>query len=130
MSFETIWFIRSALIYLGLGAILGLWMALQPASIGYLRPVHAHLNVLGFLSMFVFGIAYHTVPRFRGKQLYSASLSRYHLILSNVALVGMAFSFPLLYTMGTSGTYVLGFFGTLQTIAIGMFIFNLWKSMG
>lgn len=80
--------------------------------------------------MFVFGIAYHTVPRFRGKQLYSASLSRYHLILSNVALVGMAFSFPLLYTMGMSGTYVLGFFGTLQTIAIGMFIFNLWKSMG
>ncbi|HEY9899199.1 MAG TPA: hypothetical protein V6D00_08470 [Pantanalinema sp.] len=129
MSFETIWFIRAGLIYFGLGVILGLTMALQPAWVGYLRPVHAHLNLLGFASMFIFGVAYHVVPRFKGKVLHSQALARTHLILSNVALVGMAGSFPLVYTAGRAGGYALAVFGSLQVVAAGMFIYNLWRTM-
>lgn len=129
MSFETIWFIRAALIYLGAGVSFGLLMAIRPDWVFILKPIHTHLNLLGFLAMFVYGVAYHTVPRFRGRQIYSQKLACYHLILSNVALVGMSVSFGLFYTLGAIGTLGLEIFGTMQVIAVGLFIFNLWKSM-
>ncbi|MNY67306.1 hypothetical protein D3C86_2048680 [compost metagenome] len=79
--------------------------------------------------MFIFGVAYHVVPRFRGKVLHSQVLARAHLILSNVALIGMVGSFPLVYTVGRVGGYALAVFGSLQVIAAGMFIYNLWRTM-
>lgn len=129
MSFETIWFIRAALIYLGVGVVLGLTMALEPAWMGYLRPTHAHLNLLGFMAMFVYGVAYHVIPRFRGKQLFSQKLARYHLILSNVGLVGMAVAFPMRFTMGSFGTLTLAAFGTVEILAVSFFIVNAWKTL-
>ncbi len=129
MSFETIWFIRAALLYLGLGVILGLTMAIQPNWMLYLKPAHAHINLLGFMAMFVYGVAYHVLPRFRGKQLYSNKLARYHLILANVGLVGMAAAFGLRFTLGSVGTMALAAFGTIEVVAVGLFILNAWKTL-
>ncbi len=129
MSFETIWFIRCALIYLGTGVLLGISMAIQPNWMLYIKPTHAHVNLLGFMAMFIYGVAYHVIPRFRGKALFSNKLARYHLILANVALVGMAFSFPLRFTLGAMGNYSLALFGTIQVVAVGMFIVNAWKTL-
>ncbi|MNK65702.1 Cytochrome C and Quinol oxidase polypeptide I [compost metagenome] len=129
MSFETIWFIRAALIYLGVGVVLGLTMAIHPNWMLYIKPAHAHLNLLGFMAMFVYGIAYHVLPRFRGKLLYSPKLARMHLILANVGLVGMASAFGLRFTLGTAGTWALAAFGTLEVVAVGMFIVNAWKTL-
>jgi cbb3-type cytochrome oxidase subunit 1 len=129
MSFETIWFIRAALIYLGVGVILGLTMAIQPNWMLYIKPAHAHINLLGFMAMFVYGVAYHVLPRFRGKQLYSHKLARYHLILANVGLVGMAPAFALRFTLGSVGTMALAAFGTIQVVAVGLFILNAWKTL-
>lgn len=129
MSFETIWFIRAALIYLGIGVLMGLTMAVHPNWMLYLKPAHAHVNLLGFMAMFVYGVAYHVLPRFRGKQLYSHRLARHHLILANVGLVGMAVAFVLRFTMGTAGTVALATFGTIQVVAVAMFIVNAWKTL-
>jgi cbb3-type cytochrome oxidase subunit 1 len=129
MSFETVWFIRAALIYLGVGVLLGLLMALQPAWMLYLRPTHAHINLLGFMAMFVYGVAYHVIPRFRGKQLYSNKLARYHLILANVGLVGMAVAFPLRFGFGDLGTATLALFGGVEIVAVAFFIVNAWKTL-
>jgi cbb3-type cytochrome oxidase subunit 1 len=129
MSFETIWFIRAALIYLGLGVVLGLTMAIQPNWMIYIKPAHAHINLLGFMAMFVYGVAYHVLPRFRGKQLFSHKLARYHLILANVALVGMAAAFLLRYPLGAAGSMALAIFGTIQVVAVALFIVNAWKTL-
>ncbi len=129
MSFETIWFIRAALIYLGVGVVLGLTMAIQPNWMLYIKPTHAHLNLLGFMAMFVYGVAYHVIPRFRGKQLFSHKLARYHLILANVGLVGMAVSFGLRFTLGSLGTLSLATFGTIEVVAVALFIVNAWKTL-
>lgn len=129
MSFETIWFIRAALIYFGMGILLGLTMAVRPDWVYLIKPVHAHLNLLGFMSMFVYGVAYHVIPRFRGKQIVFPRLARYHLYLANIALVGMAVSFPFYTRFGANGIIPLAVFGTLQAVAAGMFILNLWKTM-
>lgn len=129
MSFETIWFIRAALVYFGCGILLGLTMGIRPDWMYLIKPVHAHLNLLGFMSMFVYGVAYHVLPRFKGRPLFSQKLSRYHLYLANLALVGMAVSFPFYTLYGARGTVGLAVFGTLQAVAAGMFIFNIWKTL-
>lgn len=129
MSFETIWFIRAALIYFGTGILLGVTMALRPDWVYLIKPVHAHLNLLGFMSMFIYGVAYHVIPRFKGRPLFSQRMSRYHLYLANLALVGMAISLPFYSRFGAKGSLALAIFGSLQAVAAGMFIFNLWKTM-
>lgn len=129
MSFETVWFIRAALLYLGAGVVMGLSMALQPNWMLYLKPAHAHLNLLGFMAMFVYGVAYHVLPRFRGKALFSAKLARYHLILANVGLIGMAAAFGLRFMLGPTGSLMLATFGLIEVVAVGMFIVNAWKTL-
>lgn len=129
MSFETIWFIRAALIYFGTGILLGVTMAIRPDWLYLIKPVHAHLNLLGFMAMFIYGVAYHVVPRFKGRPLFSQRLSRYHLYLANLALVGMAISLPFYTRFGANGNLALAIFGSLQAVAAGMFIVNLWKTM-
>jgi len=129
MSFETIWFIRAALVYFGTGILMGITIALRPDWVYLLKPIHAHLNLLGFMAMFVYGIAYHVLPRFKGRPLFSQRMARYHLYLANVALVGMAVSMPFYTLWGAKGSYALAFFGVLQVVAAGMFITNLWKTL-
>ena len=61
-------FIRASLIWLALGNTLGLCMAAHPAWIIY-RPAHVHMNLVGFVTMMIFGVGYHVVPRFTGNPL-------------------------------------------------------------
>lgn len=55
------WFLRIAVVYLIAGVSLGIFMA---ASQNHsMAPVHAHLNLLGWVSMGLFGVFYRVVPR-------------------------------------------------------------------
>jgi hypothetical protein len=58
-------FLQSALVWLGLGVSAGVAMAVHPQWIIY-RPAHEHMNLLGFVTMMIFGVGYHVVPRFFG----------------------------------------------------------------
>ena len=129
MSFETIWFIRAAVLYLGVGVLMGLTMAVYPNWMIYLKPSHAHINLLGFMAMFIYGVAYHVLPRFRGRALFSDKLARQHLIWSNVGLVGLAVFFVLRFTLGSIGTMGLAAFGLIEVVAVGMFTVNIWKTL-
>jgi cbb3-type cytochrome oxidase subunit 1 len=54
------WFFASAAIYVVVGMVFGIWMsASQDHS---LAPVHGHLNLIGWVSMAIFGVFYHLVP--------------------------------------------------------------------
>ena len=54
------WFLRLGVLYLIAGIALGLFMA---ASHNYsMRPVHAHLNLLGFVLQSLFGLFYRAFP--------------------------------------------------------------------
>ena len=78
-------FIRSSVLWLGGGVVLGVWMALAPQAIVY-RPAHVHANLLGFVSMMIFGVAYHVIPRFTGNPLSSRRLALVHLWIANIGL--------------------------------------------
>lgn len=76
---------RIGLIFLGLaslcllgGVAMGMYMGM--AHDFQLAPVHAHLNLLGWASLALFGLAYCAVPR-----LAEGWLPKLHLLLSGVS---------------------------------------------
>ena len=124
MSRHTSIFVAAALIYLLVGMTLGLAMAFWPASIYYIRPAHAHVNLLGWVSMFIYGVAYHVIPRFTGQALHSERLADLHVVAANVGLIGMAVSIALLRP-----GLVFGVFGLIQTIGGLAFVYNIGRTL-
>ncbi len=82
-------FIKAGLIYALLGAILGMAMAFDPSLSGRIRFVHIHLNLLGFMTMFVAGVAFHVLPRFNARPVPWPEGVKYQFYLQNIGLLGM-----------------------------------------
>ena len=64
------WFLRLAVLYLAIGVALGIGMAAHHDF--SLHPVHAHLNLLGWVSLALFGLFYRAVPAAAGSRLAKA----------------------------------------------------------
>jgi hypothetical protein len=117
-------FIWASLTYFSIGIVLGVAMAIFPTLLGTLRTIHVHLNLLGWVSMFMFGVAYHVLPRFSGRPLHSARLADLHVVVANVGLIGMAASFAI---WGTGP--ILGLFGTIEAIGGFLFVYNIGRTI-
>ncbi|NQV46021.1 MAG: cytochrome-c oxidase [Rhodospirillales bacterium] len=90
-------FIRLSVIYAILGMAIGIYMA---ASMDHSQmPTHAHLNLLGFVSMFLFGIFYKLYP-----QATEGKLPVVHFWISNVGMIGLVIGVSIIY----SGNMELG----------------------
>ena len=62
MDWFTKAFIKASLVWLALGVTAGVAMAIHAPWVIY-RPAHLHMNLLGFVAMMIFGVAYHIMPR-------------------------------------------------------------------
>ncbi|MEJ2362507.1 MAG: hypothetical protein P8Z75_14030, partial [Gammaproteobacteria bacterium] len=83
-------FITAALLYGLLGGLLMLAWLLWPAAIpGNIPRLHAHLMLLGFMAMMVYGVGLHVLPRFSGRPLFSERLANWQLYVANVGLLIM-----------------------------------------
>lgn len=122
-------FIRSSLIWLGIGALLGLWMIFDPAVLAF-RPAHLHANLLGFVSMMIFGVAYHIIPRFTGSPLASRTSALVHVYAANLGLALMVAGFILRLSNAGFGGALLATGGTMSTIGVALFITNIWRTLG
>lgn len=126
MSKTTIRFIKMSLIYLALGATLGGLFLVYPRLLG-LKFAHVHFNLLGFLSMMVFGVAYHILPRFQGKPLYSDRLADVHFWLANIGLLGLVlFDAAKAYGSTLPHTIPLALSGTAMVVSVYLFVANMW----
>lgn len=122
-------FLKSSLAWLALGVTLGGAMAVHPAWIVY-RPVHVHMNLLGFVTMMIYGVAYHVIPRFTGHPLHSRRLAGVQWWLANIGLATMAVGFTLRARGGLDvATAVLGIGGVLAAGAAYGFVYNLWRTI-
>lgn len=121
-------FLKAALIALGLGVALGLGIASHPQWIVY-RPAHVHLNLLGFVTMMIYGVAYHVIPRFTGAPLYSRRLAGAHVWAATSGLATMVAGFMLLPHLPREGRYVLVAGGLLSAGAAYLFILNIWRTL-
>ncbi|MEJ2060034.1 MAG: cbb3-type cytochrome c oxidase subunit I [Gammaproteobacteria bacterium] len=113
-------FITAALLYGLLGGLLMLAWLLWPAAIpGNIPRLHAHLMLLGFMAMMVYGVGLHVLPRFSGRPLYSERLANLQFYAANLGLWLMAVGWLLLSPV------FLALGGLLSWLGIGLFTVNV-----
>jgi len=120
-------FIRASLLWFAAGILLGLAIAIHPAWIIY-RPAHAHMNVVGFLTMLVFGVGYQLLPRLFGHALYSTRLAVAHLFLANAGLAGLVLGFLIGPYDNAPGKVLTATGGSLFTLGAMCWVYNLWRT--
>ncbi|HEX6537447.1 MAG TPA: cbb3-type cytochrome c oxidase subunit I [Gemmatimonadaceae bacterium] len=121
-------FLKASLTWLGLGVTLGLLMAVHPTLIIY-RPAHLHMNLLGFVTMMIYGVAYHVLPRFSGNPLHSRTMAGIHFGVANAGLLLLVAGFVVRPWSEVAGYTVLGAGGVLSAAGAYLFIYNLWRTL-
>ncbi len=121
-------FIRASVIWLGVGVIIGVLMAFWPRALAY-RPAHMHANLLGFVSMMIFGVAYHVLPRFSGAPLHNPRLAGLHLWVANIGLTLMVGGWIGRVWWRGAGEGALRAGAVASAVGAAFFIFNIWRTL-
>ncbi|MDP3959236.1 MAG: hypothetical protein Q8Q26_04040 [Pseudorhodobacter sp.] len=106
------WFLLSAVIYVTLGMLWGIEMAVRQNF--EMAPAHAHLNLLGWVTLALFGLYYHVVPA-----AAATGLARLHFALATLGVWTMPAGIAI--TIRTHGELLVAI-GALLTLA-SMLIF-------
>ena len=120
-------FIRASLLWFVAGITLGLAMAIHPAWVVY-RPAHAHMNLVGFVVMMIFGVGYQLLPRFFGHPIHSRTLAVAHIWLANLGLAGLVAGFVLAPKVGARSVAVTATGGALWALGAYGFVYNMWRT--
>jgi len=122
-------FIVMSVVYLGVSTIIGLLM-LNNQSLLALKFVHSHLNMLGWVSMMIYGVGYHILPRFMGRSLHSKKLGEAQFYLANISLVAMLVFYTLnVYRPSELYHTCTTMAGVAEATAIFMFFYNMLMTM-
>ncbi len=126
------WFVRaylkSSLAWLALGVTAGVVMAAHPVWTVY-RPAHLHMLLVGFVTMMIYGVAYHVIPRFTGFPLYSRRAPVWQLWMSNVGIVLMVIGFAIRANGLPSGTPILATGGLITAAGAYTFVYVIWRTL-
>jgi cbb3-type cytochrome oxidase subunit 1 len=124
-------FLKASLVWLTAGVTLGVAMAVHPAWSVY-RVSHEHMNLLGFVTMMIYGVAYHVIPRFTGVPLHSRRIAGAHWWMANTGLLLMVVGFAL-RASGTgpifASTAILSSGGLAAAIGAYLFVYNIWRTL-
>jgi cbb3-type cytochrome oxidase subunit 1 len=95
-----------------------------------LKFVHSHLNLLGWVSMMIYGVGYHILPRFMGRPLYSLKMGEAQFWLANIGLVFMLLFF-VLNAYSPSGLYLTLTMtaGVIEGVSILLFFYNMLMTL-
>ena len=116
-------FLRLAVVYVLLGVTLGIVMA---ASHDYtFKPVHAHLNLLGWASMALFGLWYRSAPA-----AAETRLAKVHFWLHNIGLPIQMITLTMYVNGNSSVEPVLALVSIVVGIGFACFAINLWRHTG
>jgi len=115
-------FLRIAVVYFVLAVLVGLYMGMTGKLA--MVPVHAHLNLLGWVSMALFGLIYHAHPA-----AAQTKLARWHFWIHNLSVPVLMALLVLLHG-GTAGLDdIVGAVATITGIGIVLFAVNLWRTI-
>lgn len=126
----VVWYLRMSLLYFVAGSAFGFAMVLWPSEAGYFTAVHVHLNLLGFMSMMIYGVGYHILPKFSGRHVYSPGIMKIQFWLGNAGLIGMAAVWPFTVS-GEGGLYggMLMLASVITFISVFLFAVNILKTV-
>lgn len=122
-------FIRASLAWLGIGVLIGISMSFWPGEALAYRPAHVHANLLGFVSMMIFGVAYHVIPRFSGNPLRSRPAAHAHFWIAQVGLALLVGGWIVAVTWYVPGTVMLRAGAVLSAVGAFLFIGNIWRTL-
>lgn len=129
MSKITVWFIRVAMSYFIIATGMGVLMLTWPWWTRTYIPGHAHLNLLGWISMTIYGVAYHIIPRFSGRPLYSNRLAWLHFYLANIGLIGMVLFFGFVGHGNLRYEKHLLYSSIVEFTSIVIFVYNMMRTI-
>ena len=109
-------FLKIAVVYLVLGALLGLAMGLTQSFT--LVPVHAHILLLGWASLALAGLVYHLYPA-----ASTTRLAQIHFWLHNIGLPLFMIALAMLLTGRDGAGPLTG--GAATIVLIGLILFAL-----
>lgn len=116
-------FLRVGTLSLICGVALGMWMGANEEFT--LRPVHAHINLIGWTSMMLFGFFYRLFP-----DATSGWLAKAHLGLSVLGFIAMMVGLTAML-LGSTGLLPVLLGGEVLTgVSILMFAFILMRATG
>jgi len=111
-------FLKIAVVYLFIGALLGGHMGFTQQFA--LTPVHAHLLLLGWVSLALVGLIYHLYPA-----AAETRLARIHFWLHNLGLPVFMFALWMLLTGREHAGPVVGISSIVVIIALGILALNV-----
>ena len=122
-------FIIVSIIYLGVSSILGIGM-LWNQSLMSLKFVHSHLNMLGWVSMMIYGVGYHVLPRFSGRPLKYPKMGELQFWTANLGLIGMLSFYTFNFYSPNPGYHNGAIaFGGLEVFSIALFFYNMLATL-
>ncbi|SRR6266571_3598448 len=117
----VIW-LKFAIVYLMMGVAMGIAMG---ASQNFtMRPVHAHVNLLGWTTLALAGLIYSVFPKAGGSKL-----AKVHFWLMNLSLPAMMISLALVLTGHLVAVPVLVSAEMVAALAIIAFAANLFVNL-
>lgn len=111
-------FLRIAVVYLLVGAVLGLFMGITQKFT--LAPVHAHLLLLGWASLALAGIVYHLYPG-----ASATRLAKLHFWLHNLGLPVFMVGLGMLLSGSETAGAVVGIAATVVLVGLALFAANV-----
>ena len=117
------WFLRIAVLYFIAGVAVGLGMAMTGVTI--LRPVHVHLNLLGWASMMLFGLFYRAVPA-----AAETKLAKAHFWIYVPAHFVQMVTLAMYYSGNKAVDPILGLSSRAVGAAVLCFAVVVWKHTG
>lgn len=114
------WFFRLAVVYLMVGVSLGIAMAASHDHSMF--PVHAHLNLLGWVSMCLFALFYRAWPA-----AAESRLARFHFWLYVPAHFVQMIALAILFRGVPSIEPLLGIVSVVVALGMLCFAFIVWK---
>jgi len=124
-------FIAMSIVYLALASVLGVFMMVDQRFLPTFRFVHSHFMLLGWVSMMIYGVGYHILPRFAGKLISKPGLAMFQFWISNIGLVGMVVFYTLISFNPDVAAYkwLVGISGSLQVLSSVIFFYLMFTTL-
>jgi cytochrome c oxidase cbb3-type subunit 1 len=122
-------FIIMSIVYLGISSLVGIAMLGSEKAMA-LKFVHSHLNMLGWVSMMIYGVGYHILPKFMGRAMHSRALGEIQFWMANIGLVAMLLFYTVnVYSPSGALVMVTVAAGVLETVSIFLFFYNMLMTL-